>query len=265
MNEIFNKQILFDNIAYLLKEQGLKIRELETAAGVSTGYISRAGKDGGPTPGIEFIANAAHKLGVSIDTLISVRLSDLTATERYILAFLQKLERDTNADKLSWERESAESLRNVSTDQNGFADNPLFDFRIFSEQTGWESVEELRETRMISRSFDVHTYAADDCYNLRLKNGARLYLMSICRAGAQSNDERNSAIEVWMVGARSETQYLCSNNSMPFDLIVDSLYTSVKENSKHPKVKDEIKQAIDAFMKDDVSDDPVDSPSDLPF
>ena len=66
----FNKQTLFDNIAFLVKKHNLRIGELENASGVSPGYISRASKDGGPTPGIEFILKIADKLNVTIDTLI---------------------------------------------------------------------------------------------------------------------------------------------------------------------------------------------------
>lgn len=90
MSDKFNKQVLFDNIAFLVKERGLKIGELETGAGVSPGYISRASKEGGPTPGIEFIANIARELQVSIDTLISAHMAEMTPTERYIISFLEK-------------------------------------------------------------------------------------------------------------------------------------------------------------------------------
>ena len=45
MTEEFNKKIMLDNISFLLNESGKKIGELETEAGVSTGYISRISKD----------------------------------------------------------------------------------------------------------------------------------------------------------------------------------------------------------------------------
>ena len=46
MSVEFNKQLMLDNISFLLKEFGKKIGELEAEAGVSPGYISRISKDG---------------------------------------------------------------------------------------------------------------------------------------------------------------------------------------------------------------------------
>lgn len=35
MNDNFNSKLIFDNISYLIKEQGKKVGEVETQAGVS--------------------------------------------------------------------------------------------------------------------------------------------------------------------------------------------------------------------------------------
>ena len=52
MNIEFNKQLMLDNISFLLKESEKKIGELESEAGVSAGYISRISKEGNTKPGI---------------------------------------------------------------------------------------------------------------------------------------------------------------------------------------------------------------------
>lgn len=255
MDSNFNKQRMFDNIAFMVKELGMKIGELETSAGVSAGYISRASKEGGSTPGVEFVTNVAKALKVSVDTLISANMAELTPTEKYIISFLEKLERDTNADKLDWGRESAESLNRMGTDINGNPDHPLFSYETFYEQTDGEYPEEMTECRFISHSFDVHTMAHGDCFHLRMKNGAMLYVMNISKSVYRTNDTGAFAKEVWMY-SQGTSQYFCSNRDVPpIGTLVESLYSAISENSKHPKIKSGIQYVIDAFMQDDIEDD----------
>ena len=127
-------------------------------------------------------------------------------------------------------------------------------------------MEEIRYTRFVSHTFDVHTVVSGDCFNLRLKNGTRLYLMKISRCGIHIAGEVNEAIEMWMVDSNGKASFICNDNEI-FMLILqlDSLYTEVTESFKHPKIKKELKYVIDAYMKDDLSDDPKDPFSDLPF
>ncbi len=264
MSVDFNKQVLFDNISFLVKERGLKIGELETAAGVSPGYISRASKEGGSTPGIEFIVRVADELKVSVDTLLSAKMSEITPTERYIISFLEKLEKDTNADKLNWNRESAESLNRVGT-INGEANHPLFRYETFYEESETEYPDEVTDCRFVSHIFDIHCVPEGDCYNLRLKNGTRLYLMNIVKSVHRTGDPLAHAKEVWIYDSEHGSQYLCCNrDSSPIGFLVESLYSAVSENSKHPKIKSEFQYVINAFMDDDLSDDPFD-PNDIPF
>ena len=57
---------------------------------------------------------------------------------------------------------------------------------------------------------------------------------------------------------------MCSNrDNSPLATLVDDLYAVVKEFSKHPKIKKGLKEAIDAFMRDDLEDD--DDGGELPF
>lgn len=256
MNVEFNKRLLFENIAFLVKERGLKIGELETAAGVSSGYISRASKEGGPTPGVEFIVNVANKLMVSIDTLISAHMAELTPTERYIISLLNKLERDTNNNKLDWKRESAESLNSMEADINGCVDHPLFKFETFSEWNDSNGPIEQSGVRFISHTFDLHTYITGTCFNLRLKNGAILYIMDFSQSIHLVDDLDAYAKEVWIYQVGNGTQYLCSNRDLaPIGQLVDSLYTAISENSRHPKINSGFQYVINAFLKDDISDD----------
>lgn len=260
----FNKKLMLDNISFLLKEFGKKIGELEAEAGVSPGYISRATKEGGTKPGIDFIINVAEALNTSIDTLIGVDLSALTPTERYLISFMEKLKRDTIEDKLDWVRDSADSLNRMDTDCNGYVAHPLFSLETFYEKSECEYPEEVTRVVFTSNAFDVHTSIADDCFTLRLKNGAFLYLMNFCKSVYHASDTDAFGIEIWMYKSDVGAQFMCGNrDNSPLAALVDDLYATVKESSKHPKIKKGLQSAIDAFMLDDLEDD--DSSSDLPF
>lgn len=252
----FNKQLMLDNIAYLLKETGKKIGELETESGVSTGYISRISKDGNTKPGIDFIMNVADSLNVSINTLLNIDLTEMTPNEKYLLSFLKKLNKDTIDDKLDWNRESADQLNRAESDRNEDTGHPLLSVETFYEESQTEYPEEVTRVVFVSNSFDCRTSIHGACFNLRLKNGSILYLMNISKSVYRINDPNAFAKEVWMYTPDEGAHFLCSNNVVsPLADLVDELYTTVNERMKHPRIKRELQYVIDAFMKDDVSDD----------
>lgn len=257
MNKEFNKEILFDNISFLIKKLGKKIGEVETEVGVSPGYISRTSKDGGAKPGIDFIVKICGILNVSIDTLISTDLSSLTPTEQYLISFFEKLKSDTLNDDINWNVETAENL-SITTDVCGNSlDNPLLEYREF-----YDDVDRLYGSCQVvfhSATCGDDAIINGDCYNLRLKNGVMLYIMNASKRAEQSV----CAKEIWMFAPSSSVQFLCStiSNFALSDLIED-LYSTIQESMKHPKINNTLKNAIDAYMNNDITDDFID---DLPF
>ncbi len=259
----FDKKLMFDNITYLLKETGRKIGEVENESGVSAGYISRTSKDQNAKPGIDFVVRIADVLHVGIDTLLGIDLSALTPTERYLLAFLEKLRDDTAADKLEWNRESADSLNRMEPDMNGNVDHPLFSNETFYEESQGDYPDQVTRVVFMSHTFDCHSFIDQECFNLRLKNGAYVYLMHVEKSVHRMNEPDVRAIEIWMCSPGT-SQYLCSNlDGSPLGSLVTALYAIVQEFAKHPKIKGNLRYSIDAFLKDDLDDDP--STDDLPF
>ncbi|HHY08673.1 MAG TPA: helix-turn-helix transcriptional regulator [Corynebacteriales bacterium] len=266
MTEEFNKKIMLDNISFLLNESGKKIGELETEAGVSTGYISRISKDEKTKPGIEFIMKVAESLNTSIDTLLKVELGEMTPTERYLVSFLEKLNKDTLDDRLDWNIESADELQRVETDMNGYVDHPLLSYETFYEESECEYPEEVSRVVFISKSFDCRTAINGDCFNLRLKNNSYLYIMNISKSVHNVNDSDAFAKEIWMYTPGVGASYLCSNKDVsPLALLVENLYLTVSERMKHPRIKNELKYIIDSFMEGDIEDDISDDEEELPF
>lgn len=267
MEKEFNKQVLLDNIAFFLKERNKKIGELENEAGVSPGYISRISKEGSAKPGVDFVYNVAAALNVSIDTLLNVPMADITPTERYLISFLEKLKADTAADKLDWERESKDFLDQLTPGYDMDCGHPLFAYREFNEEGESGYPEEARRVVFASHSFDVHTAINGDCFNLRLKNGTYVYLMNVSKSVYRTTDKDAFALEVWMWSERNYLQFLCSDRyNAPLAGAIHDLYSTIIDFAKHPKVKNNLKYVIDAFMRDDLSDDPPPPrDDDLPF
>lgn len=256
MTNEFNKQLMLDNISFLLKEFGKKIGDLETDAGVSPGYISRISKEGNTKPGIEFIMKVADSLNTSIATLLNVDLTEMTISERYLVSFLEKLDKDTLNEKLDWNRESKERLNRAEPDINMDTDHPLLSYETFYEEGECEYPNEVSRVVFVSNTFDCGTYINGDCFNLRLKNGSILYFMNICKSVYNTNDPDAFAKEIWMYTPDDGANFLCSNTGIsPLAALVDNLYTTVSERMKLPRIKKELKYVIDAFMKDDLSDD----------
>lgn len=253
----FNKYVCFSNIRELLKESHVKIGQIEKDAGCQPGYMSRLDKPSNTSdPSIEFVVTAAKSLGVSLDSLVFTDIAELTPTERYLVTFFDKLKADTLEDKLDWNRESADSLNRMETDMDGNAYHPLFSYETFYEETECEYPEEVSRVVFVSKSFGPGTSIEDDCFNLKMKNGSCLYLMDICKSVHRVGDPSAFAKEIWMYTPGSGSHLLVSNKDVtPLAPLVNTIFATVKERMKHPKLKKELQSVIDAFLQDDVGDD----------
>lgn len=249
----FNKYICFANIRELLKGSAVKIGQIEKEAGCQLGYMSRLDKLGTSSePSAEFIVTAAKMLNASLDTLLTVNLAEMTPTERYLEDFLEKLQKDTNADKLEWVIETADELANLEADMNGYVEHPLFEYKTFYEEGEAGYPEEVSHIVFESDSFGPRTGINGDCYHLRLKGGSILYLMDICKSFYHAGDSDVFAKEIWMFTPGAGTQMLANNRgTAQLAPMVNALASTVAERMKHPRVKKELKNVIDAFMQDD--------------
>ena len=263
-NRNFNKTLCFSNIRELIKENpDVKIGQIESAAGIRLGYMSRLEKgDNAAEPSVEFIVTAAKLLNVSVDTLISVDLANLTPTEKYLVNFVEKLKSDTVADKLNWNVETKNEMERHGNDCNGNSFHPLLSLETYYAPSGCEYPEPHTDNIYVSKTFNLETEIYGDCYNLRLKNGSKLYLMNVARRTFKVNQFQDSVIEAVMYVPGGKTQVLATTkDEYPIGEALKKLYNVVKEHMKHPQVNNDVMNAIDAFMKNDFADDP----DELPF
>lgn len=262
-NRNFNKTLCFSNIRELIKDNpDVKIGQIEKEAGIRLGYMSRLEKgDNAAEPSVEFIVTAAKLLNVSVDTLISVDLANLTATEKYLVSFIEKLKSDTIAEKINWDVESDYDLNRYLTDINGNSMHPLFSLETFYRQSECEYPEQVTENVYVSKTFGPNTCINGDCFNLRLKNGSTFYLMNLVKDVHRTKDESAFVKEAVMYVPRGKTQVLATTqDEYPIGHLLEELYSTVKDRMKHPQVNNDVMTAIDAFMKDDLEDDPEELP-----
>ncbi|MDY6291999.1 MAG: helix-turn-helix domain-containing protein [Succiniclasticum sp.] len=254
MAKEFNKDIFMRNVYHLLQGRDIKVGDLERSVGVSVGYLAKLKKNADLRPGIDLVIKIAEKLEVSIDTLVGVDMDRLTATEAYMQRFLQKLKRDTEGHKLRWGRETKAELSNLKGDINGNVDHPFFSFEEFVVDTGNDYPSHEEGFVFVSDAFGAETAIHGDCYNLRMKNGAKLFLADVEKVCHYLNDFDAYAKEIWMHTGAGK-QFLCSNKNMRYANFVNNLFTAVAEYCRHPQLPADYRSVIDAFMKDDLADD----------
>ena len=178
MLKLVKKAVCLANIRYLLKEHPeVKIGQIEAEGGVSTGYTSKLERAGNKSdPPIEYIAAAAKAFNISVDTLLFVPLEEMTASEKYLLRFLEKVERDTTEEKIIWERESSTTLnKSASADGYDFI-HPLH----VPDKDSYDSYGNYHELHFQSRFFPEKTVrvTADPYHAEMTGTDSVLYILS---------------------------------------------------------------------------------------
>lgn len=262
----FDKTICFSNIRELLRTKtDVKIGQIEKEAGVSPGYMSRLEKEGSTAePSVEFVVTAANLLGVSIDTLISINLMELTPTEQYISRFFDKLKADTLDEKLDWIKETKVEIDKLISDMD-FAFHPLFSRETFMRESKEGCQQKVTEVIFASKNYGYDTLIAGDCFHLKMKNRITLYLMNVENGMHTANNQKTRAIEAWIcVPGKNSEPLVTSQDGTSIAPLVEVLFETVSERMQHPRLNRDVQYAIDAFMRDDISDDTPD-PDSLPF
>lgn len=251
----FNKMLCLSNIYHLAKSKNIKIGDLESAAGVSAGYISRLNKaDTKTSPSIEMLAVAADMLGVSLDALLYHDYEALTPTEKYMVDFLEKLQAKTVSHDQIWRRETYSRLHRVYQDQHGNPDHPLFDW----QKNDSDSYPSIAYNSLFREAEQV--VVIDDAYILPFNGSDFLYLMKV-GVPVEMDDRGNTMeteYELYLVDSRWNVSIVCHSTweeESPYNQPLADLYTAAADSSKHPILTSNVRSAIDNFMYE----------NDLPF
>lgn len=256
----YDKRTVFKNIRWGIKTNpNVKLGQIEREAkGCQPGYSSKLEKPENTTePSLDFVVTASQRLNIPIDLLVNSDLAELSPTERYLLNFFAKLEKDTADDKLDWISESAHWLNNLGVDEHFETEHEMF--CMDSEEAVTEMGEKYNTlvSRFISKSFDNNTTINGDCYHLLMANNTTLYLMNIKKQYPTAKESTpDKAIEIWMHQKGAGRTFICSTQDQdPLRTAIFNLYNFVGKRTNHPKVKPDLKEVIDAFMNNDILGD----------
>ena len=235
-----------NNIRFLAKEQNVRIGKVETDAGVAPGYLSRFGKDSSESmPNVEVLSAFAKALNVSIDSLINLDYTQLTATDRYMLDFLNDLTKKTISQKVLWTVQRPEDFRDIDFDANGLTDNPLF--TVVLEKS-------VNCVAFNSRFRGLQTELLGDSFVVETGSYSYLYLMSVdWTAGAEKS---NQEYELYYIEGNDVYPlcHLTSDEDSLFNEPIKQLYYAAKESLSHIRISENVKEALTAFLRSGNSD-----------
>ena len=119
-----NRDQLLGNLDDLLFMNAMTQAELESAAGVYTGYISRMKSDPRKLPALDVLWKMAQVLEVSLEWIIEGTVRDLDENVLYVRRFLQKLFDRTVAGKLVWKSWPCSRLNGILSGAESCTDLP---------------------------------------------------------------------------------------------------------------------------------------------
>lgn len=268
----FNRERCLENIDFLLAQKDVKLGALETESGNHPGYLSRmkSGKSSSD-PSIEFLMTASEQLEVPLDMLVSSRLSEMSATEKFILDFLKKVVADTQEDKIDWVRETVAELEKleVENDMQGYlsVSHPIFEVQEDRTEDEYHCYPVYNS--LFYRNCGVKV--CNNCYHSKLvPTDQWLYIMECSKGDERLVWKNDRFFEFYIVSydryGNATTKKVCNTLevSSPVCATINTLVKSIITSMSRVHIEDDVKDAIDSYMKGiaPVSDDDNDA---LPF
>lgn len=240
---MYDKARCLNNIYSLAKERGIRIGDLEESAGVSRGYLSRVAKpDYQGSPPIEMLDAVAKQLGVGIDYLVNYSPDAFSESERFVMRFIDKLARQTEAGKLEWLYETEATL---TAEDDSRVDNPL--------------VRPVRKQQKDTHEYRSAIYEKDatvsgTCYHAKLPNTqAQVWLNKVTYHGTPRNayleNVTRDVIEVYLTDPG--VQPICSTYYVSEELknAVNTLYLQAASSPSRIALPQAVRSTMDAFLK----------------
>ena len=285
----FKRQRLIGNIGCLIQQKGMKVGEVETAIGISAGYLSRLSKDGNSSiPATDVTWNLAQHFGVSTDALISGDFSDGSDNLSVLKRFLRKLIVRTIDGSIDWIPVTTKYVNAVlKGDEDLFflvkqedKDHGVPNFNPednFSEVTSTYSCYHNR--RIVSAADPLEpAWMTGDGFKAKLNENRWVFLFPLCvsfdtgtRAGSVEQDYFEMYMLDWsldggVAGVAETSKGSVSGNwvdKQVFDTFKDSyaplvedakdLYDTARRTAYDVKLNASVKSAILDFLDDGIS------------
>jgi transcriptional regulator with XRE-family HTH domain len=254
--EAFDKKRCLDNIYFLAKQKSIKIGDLEAAANVSAGYLSRANKEDNTSKlTIDLIAAIAQTLEISIDRLVSYDLSGLSPNERRIIAFVEKLIRDTADGAVDWEKKEPAAVGSIECYGDGTTSDCLY-------------LCKNQEPYYHSYFFPGHlTRQSGESYTYDMDEGTRIILTKVHHDDAQGDDFELYFL-IWDdYSHNSSMEPVCGTSptkETSFDALLKHFYDTVADSCRNVKLSPLVRNIINRYMGDQ-PDNHSNDDGELPF
>lgn len=220
--EAIEKSRCIDTIRVLAAIKGILLKTLESKAGVTPGYLSRAQKAGNLPP-VEVLAAIADQLDVTIDFLVFHGANTTMAGKtNEISSLVEKLSADTYSSAIVWTRYPARLLTGRSDAE--FKDLP---FQIFSKTADDDDGLIIWE-REFNSHFDEGATIAGDAFSAKLGGqDATIFLLSVKGQNGESQFEM-------YLESHLELEPICTTSALNADVVtlVRKLYEAVDTETK---------------------------------
>lgn len=263
----YNRARMLANIYTIAKAKNVKIGDLESAAGVSTGYISRLAKDenkGALT--VEVLVGIAQRLDVTLDALVLTDNGHLSQNEMEMLRFLDKVTVDTECYDLEW------NLFDPRTQDDSYlCDHPLFRIK----DDGYEEDDNGRPhyfkyTQYESRFLPPKEASINgNCYYALIDDfsNSSIYVMRLTVSG-RSRFENETVYEIYFIDHNDNVSpVLCSKiTHQQISDAVERLYLAIEGARSHLTISTHTKSIMGRYLARDVSSQQKSKSDDeLPF
>lgn len=230
----YNKDTFVKNIEYLIKRRDVKIGDLETAIGVSPGYISRLKNTEGYPSG-DILVSLSDYFDYSIDCLVFSDISIVSNDELLIIDFLKKMINDTQEHKTKWEKLKKSKFLDEQDTQRLL---PIFEEKK-DEEGKW--VEDSYSSMFV----DDFCLVNSDIWVYRNK-GAHLYLIPISQSSSTN-------YEMYMfVDEKEELFKICRGDKQDDETIfvlLSSLLNTLITVDKQVSIDDSVKDFFEKYVK----------------
>lgn len=240
----FNPSLVYSNIKTLSKSSGVKLGDIEAAAGASPGYLSRIGsKEDDKTNSVvvDLLISASEKLNVSIETLISRDISQATETEKKIIQFIDKLTIETTTCVRSWNKVSEESFDGRLPSEPL---NPLAVLGEYDEDSGH------RYSSYFSSRFDDSAILNGSGYKTILSGNTTVYLFKTQTPSETGRLLSDDAYEFYLYHNSSVIPlYNCIKQNQNLFALAANLYKEAKASAKNGSLSYTSNSLIDNYLK----------------
>lgn len=244
----FDNSLLISNVNYLAKKYGMRFGDLESALGLSAGYISRTAKpDSKKRMSIDVVWKIARLFEIELNSLIGRDLSIPEHGIDILVRFIEKLTTKTIASEIMWEN------------HGGYDCSPnsrYVSLGLVRESDGYDVALYMPHIKRVDeddeRDFQWFLSGNIYCYS-NFQNGKDLIVISYMTESLKDY-EAFDFILVWRENGKLRSDKLFSTADDAFAGLKDraaELVARISGLEFEPSMTKEHRHMIEAFLKED--------------